>query len=133
MFTTTRRVTLRDADPAGVLFFARYLAFAHDAYEEFMAARGIDFARVIREGDYLVPVVHAESDHRRPLWAGDTTTIAVRVEEVKRRSFTMVYELRTSAGAVAAECRTTHTAVNKQTGRACPLPQEVLSALRAEG
>jgi YbgC/YbaW family acyl-CoA thioester hydrolase len=121
---------LHEADAAGVLFFARYLMFAHDADEEFMAAHGIDFAHVIREGAYVLPVVHAESDHRRPLWAGETATITVRVQEVKRRSFTLAYELRTPSGSLAAECRTTHAAVNKGTGRACPLPPEVLSVLR---
>ncbi len=129
MFSTTRRISLRDADAAGVLFFARYLALAHDAYEEFMISRGMNFRRQLEEGTFILPVIHAECDYRMPLWVGDETTIQLSVTEVKRRTFTVSYALHTPDGGCAAECKTMHAAVDKATRRAIPLPDIVVEAL----
>jgi 1,4-dihydroxy-2-naphthoyl-CoA hydrolase len=130
MFRTTKRITLRDTDAAGVLYFARYLAMAHDAYEEFMVSRGCDFRRHVTEGEYLVPVVHAQSNYHRPLWLGDMVTIQVNVAEINRRTFHIAYELYGPDEQVAASCKTIHVAVNKQTGRAIPLPSDLLAMLK---
>ena len=129
MFVTTKTILFSDADPAGVLFFARYLALAHDAYEEFMASRGMMFREQLEEKGLLLPVIHAESNHRLPLRLGDKTVIHVRVAEVTRRTFTIAYEFRTPDGEVAARCRTVHAAVDRQAGRAIRLPEHLTAAL----
>lgn len=129
MFETTKTITLRDADGAGVLFFARYLALAHDVYEEFMAIRGISFRRLIEDDDWILPVVHAESDHHKPLWMGDSVTVRLTVVEIGKRSVTLGYDFLTTQGDLAARCRTVHAAVDKRTGRAIPLPDELVAAL----
>lgn len=132
MFTTTRRITLRDADAAGVLFFARYLSLSHDAYEEFMASRGISFRAQITEGTFILPVVHAECDYRRPLWVGDEVRIEVSVAEVRSRSYTISYVLYTPDGLKSAACKTVHAVVDKETRKAIPVPKLVLDALGAD-
>lgn len=129
MFTTTRRITLRDADAAGVLFFARYLSLAHDAYEEFMASRGISFRVQITDGTFILPVVHAECDYRHPLWVGDETRVEVSVAEVRSRTYTIAYVLYTPDGHKAATCKTVHAVVDKESRKAIPLPRLVLDAL----
>ena len=132
MYSVKRTILLRDSDAAGVLFFARYLALAHDAYEAFMMERGIRFGHQVRKGRFIMPIVHAESDHRRPLWVGDCFTIQLYVAMVKRRAFTIHYEFRLETGELAATCKTTHVAVDKSSGRAIPLPREVLDVLQTE-
>lgn len=130
MYTVSRTISLRDSDAAGVLFFARYLALAHDAYEAFMTDQGVSFGHQVREGAFIMPIVHAESDHRRPLWVGDVFTINLHVAQIKSRAFTIHYEFRLLDGELAATCQTTHVAVNKATGRAIPLPQEIVEILQ---
>ena len=130
VFSTTRLITFRDADPAGVLFFARYLALAHDAYEEFLASRGVSFRSQLTEGLFILPIIHAECDYRRPLWIGDRATLRVTIVEIKRRTFTVAYELLTPEGKRAATCRTVHAAVDTATRRAIPLPSAILAALQ---
>jgi len=129
MFTTMRIITFREADGAGYLFFARYFALAHDAYEEFMASRGICFREMLEAEQILLPVVHAESDYVAPLRLGDRATIRLEVEEVKRRKFIVRYEFLTPDGSVAARCRTVHVAVDSAKGLAVPLPGALLRAL----
>ena len=120
---------LRDADPAGVLFFARYLALAHDAYEAFMDARGVSFGLLLREVNYIIPVVHAESDYRVPLWAGEKFQVRLWVHTIRRRSFAIAYELRRADGTLSCTAQTVHAVVDKTTRRAIPLPQKVRQAL----
>ena len=131
MFSYSTVVTLRDADAAGVLFFARYFAFAHDAYEAFLASRGFSIARMLNDEPFIVPVVHAEADYSSPLWVGDAVTIRLRVEEVRRRLFTIVCELQDPSGKVACSVRTKHAVVNKETKRAIALPEELAQALQS--
>jgi 1,4-dihydroxy-2-naphthoyl-CoA hydrolase len=125
-------ISLRDADAAGVLFFARYFALAHDAYEAFLDARGLSTGVILRERGYLLPVVHAEADYRAPLWVGDHAKIHVHVEEVRRRRFSMRFDLCGPDGGVSCVVRTVHVAVDKETKRSAPLAEEVLRALREE-
>jgi 1,4-dihydroxy-2-naphthoyl-CoA hydrolase len=131
MYVYRTTVTLRDADAAGVLFFARYLALAHDAYEAFMAEGGLSTARIIREESYVVPVVHAEADYKRPLQMGERVEIRLQVTQVRRRSFRIHYELCGEGGATACTAETHHVAVDKEKGKAVPLPERLADLLRA--
>ena len=130
MFETTKIITLRDADAAGVLFFARYLALAHDAYEELLAEKGIRLRAMIEQGDMILPIVHAESDYRLPLWLGDKAVIRIEVAEMGKRRMTLTYTFLTPDGEVAATCRTVHVAVDPATRRIIPLPEELRAICR---
>lgn len=132
MYTHTARITLRDADAAGVLFFGRYFALAHDAYEAFLDSHGLNIGHLMRTTDYLLPVVHAESDYRRPLLAGQKTAIHLRVVELRSRTLTVAYEFLNAEGELACRLRTVHCAVNVKTRRAVALPKEVVNALKPE-
>ncbi len=132
MFVYEKTVTLRDADAAGFLFFARHLAFAHEAYEVFLKSRGLGLAQLVRTVDFVVPVVHAESDYRLPLWLGETVSIHLKVEEVRKRRFAIAYELRNEAGKVACRVKTVHVAADKKTGKSIPLPELLLKALKPD-
>lgn len=131
MLDHTVRISLRDADAAGVLFFGRYFALAHDAYETFLDGHGLNLGRLLQEGRFVVPVVHAESDYRRPLRVGERVTIRLRVAEVRRRAFTVAYEFLDGSGESACSLRTVHVAVDLSTGRAAPLPDELRAVLEA--
>lgn len=123
MFAYTTAIRVRDTDAGGVLFFARYLALAHDAYEAFMDAHGVNVGRELLESDHFVAVVHTECEHRAPLWAGETVTIALAVERVRRRAFTLTYAFHKADGTLACRARTTHAVIDKAKRRAVPLPQ----------
>ena len=123
-------VSLRDADAAGVLFFARHQALAHDAYEIFLTRNGMNPGKIIAEGRYALPIVHVEADYRAPLHCGDGVVIEMRVAEVRTRSFTLEFSLSNSEGALASRVRTTHASVSLATRKAVPLPEELVRALR---
>ncbi|MFO7975713.1 MAG: thioesterase family protein [Candidatus Hydrogenedentota bacterium] len=132
MYTYTARITLRDADAAGVLFFGRYFALAHDAYEAFLDTHGLNIGHLIQTTDYILPVVHAESDYRRPLFVGQKATIHLRVVDLRSRTFTVCYEFLNAENDLACKVRTVHCAVKVKTRRAVALPKEVIKALKSE-
>jgi YbgC/YbaW family acyl-CoA thioester hydrolase len=132
MYTYATRITLRDADAAGVLFFGRYFALAHDAYEAFLDSHGLNVGNLIQTTDYIIPVVHAESDYRRALFVGQRATINLRVVDLRSRTFTIAYEFLNADGKLACTVRTVHCAVNVQTRKAVALPEKVVEALKPE-
>ncbi|MBN2311191.1 MAG: acyl-CoA thioesterase [Candidatus Hydrogenedentes bacterium] len=131
MFVHTTTVTMHDADAAGILFFARHFAFAHDAYEAFLASRSLGFARMLSDETYITPLVHAESDYKIPLHLGERVTVHLHVESIRKRKFCLRFELRNREDRVACEVRTTHVALDKGSRRAVPLPEELVHALEA--
>lgn len=80
-FSHTRIVRFADTDAAGVVFFARYLAICHEAYEEALAVAGLPLARFFADTGLIVPIAKSEASYLRPLVCGDR----LRIEVVPRR------------------------------------------------
>ncbi|MDZ7750767.1 MAG: thioesterase family protein [Gammaproteobacteria bacterium] len=130
MFSHPTVIQLHHTDAAGILFFGRLFMLAHDAYQAFMAAVGLDLRRILEEGEYLLPIVHAEADFKAPLRVGDTVDIRVTVERLGQGSFTLAYEFVGEAGVVVATARTVHAAMAPG-GSPMPLPA-VIRVIRGQ-
>jgi 1,4-dihydroxy-2-naphthoyl-CoA hydrolase len=123
------RVQLHDTDSAGRLFFAHLFRHAHDAYEAFMGRRGFPLDRLIREGEILLPLVHAEADYHRPLAHGDEVRVSVTVQEMRTRSFTIDYRFETRDGGLVATARTVHVRIRRDGSPGPGLPEPMRAAL----
>jgi len=128
----TTHIGLRDADAAGVLFFARYYTLAHAAYEAFMEERGIGFGSLFRAGTFMIPVVHSECDYRASLWVGEQVTVEMTVVDVRRRKFSLEFAIKNSEGRLAATVRTDHMVIDQETHKSIPLPEVLQMALRGK-
>ena len=122
MYTYRTAVKLHDTDAAGVLFFANYFRLAHEAYEAWMSAVGFDFFHLIHEADYLVLIVRAECDFRRPLRVGDGVTVRMTASGIGRSSFTLAYTVVDDDDRVVAQGATVHACVGKPGLNSVPLP-----------
>ncbi len=127
-FTHHVTVRLRETDAAGVVFFARYFDLLHTAFEAMLEARGLGVGAIIAEGDYALPIVHAECDYGRPLRAGDAVAIHIAAERVGKTSFTLRYTVE-RGGAAVSRAKTVHVCVDLATGRKRALPEPVTAAL----
>ena len=123
------RVPLHDIDAAGVMFYGHLFRHAHDAYERFMGEIGWPLDRLIRAGDALLPLVHAEADYRVPLRHGEAVTIVLCLSEVGRTSFTLSYRFVGEDGGLRALARTVHVHLLPGGGAAAPLPQDLAASL----
>lgn len=128
-FTYARTIRFADTDAAGVVFFPNYLAICHEAYEEALAAAGIELASFFRATDVLVPIARSEAEYLRPLRPGDKLTISVAPELLSPDSFAIRFEMhRTNpVSKLVARVRTEHVATSMAKRERVPLP----AALRA--
>jgi YbgC/YbaW family acyl-CoA thioester hydrolase len=129
MFTTSITVRLQHTDAAGVLFFGSYFTLLHEAYEGYLASRGIQIRHLIQDRPYALPIVHAEADFTKPVRVGEPVSITVAVEKIGNRSYTLIYELRDGAGDTVATARTVHATIHKDTQSSIPVPEEIRNAL----
>ncbi len=128
MPTINRRILLDDCDAAGVVFGPRIVALAHHAYEESLAAVGVDLAALIRAGELALPYVHLDCEFRAPLRHGDELRLAVTCEKIGTTSFTMAIEFFRAAES-CAKVRQTHVAIACATRAKTELPATIRAAL----
>ncbi len=125
-------IRLHDTDAAGRLFFAHLFRHAHDAYEALMSSLGFPLAALIREGETLLPLTHAQADYRRPMLHGDRVRVEVRVMEVRRRSFAIGYRFLGEQGETLASARTVHVLINNDPAALPPALHAALSTQLAD-
>lgn len=127
-FFYERTIHFPDTDAAGVVFFPNYLALCHEAYEEALAAAGIDVQAYFSDRDgIVVPVSRSEADYLRPLKVGDRVRVAVSPTRLGESAFAISYEL-TKLGSVdkrAARLRTEHVCIQVKTRERTPLPATI--------
>jgi len=128
MFEQHAEVKLSHTDAAGLLFFAEHFKFAHSTYETFMKSIDCSLGRIIRDSDFLLPIVHAEADYKGGLCLGDEFDIFLK-SEVGDSSFVLSYSFKDSDGNVSAEIKTVHVSVNKETKKKIPLSEKLRKGL----
>lgn len=131
MYTYQTSVKLHDTDAAGVLFFANYFRLTHEAYESFMASVGFDFYHIIHQAEYIVLIVHAECDFKRPLYVGNKVAVEIRAGNIGKTSFTLNYTVVDEPGNVVASGNSVHVCVDKPGFNSVVLPEGLRSALEA--
>lgn len=91
MFVYARPVRFEDVDAAGIVFFARYLNYCHEAMEAFFGPLQGGYVHLINERHIGLPAVHVEIDFKAPLRYGDEARIEVTIPHVGRSSTKLRY------------------------------------------
>jgi 1,4-dihydroxy-2-naphthoyl-CoA hydrolase len=119
---------LHDTDAAGIIFFANQFKIIHDAYEDLLEKFGWSFKKMLQGTDYFLPIVHAESDYKVPVFVGDKIAITVKVGHIGTTSFSFEYTLKRGKTLVGT-AKTVHVTINQKTRKKIPLPRAMRSAL----
>lgn len=127
-FSQSRTVLFQEVDAAGIVFFARFFDWFHDAYAGALAARGIHFEKVFADKVWGLPLVHAEADYQAPLVYAAPFTVDVEAVTVGDSSITVTYAIRNGA-TVHATGKTVHVTIDRKTFRSIPVPAELRAAL----
>lgn len=127
-FVYERTVRFQDIDAAGIVFFARFFEYFHDAYVEFLAGTAADLGDVLAAKAWAAPLVHAEADFVRALRFGDRIGVEVAASKRSSKSATVHYRVW-SGDDVAAVGRTVHVAVDTTTFESMALPSAFVEAL----
>lgn len=118
-------IPFQDIDAAGIVFFAHLFRYAHEAYEHFMSAHDHSLADILKNGEYLLPLVHAEADYRQPLRHNETITIELSVKKMGESSFTLQYHCLDSADKVLAVIETVHITLDASHKKPMPIPESL--------
>lgn len=130
MFTYKMSVRLHQTDAAGKLFFGHIFMIAHDVFQELLNRLGLGIASILKESDYIFPVVHAEADYQKPIFVDDTLTIQAQIERLGRSSFTIVYRFFNVNGDRVGVVEIVHVAIDKHTRKTIPLPATLKNAFQ---
>lgn len=129
MFTYHSKIKLFDTDAAGVLFFGNQFRIVEEAYEAFLDENGISIFDVIKNRDYLIPVVHADSDFLTPLTPGEKIKVEIKLGGQGNTSFTLDHRIFNERGNLAGEGKTVHVCVRKKDFKKIPVPVEIKDIL----
>lgn len=120
-----------DVDAARVVFFARFLNYAHEAMECFFDAAEGGYAGMVMARSIGFPAVRAEVSFHAPLRFGDVVDIDTTTARLGNRSATLRYRFRRQDGVLAAEVL--HTVVVSDLGpmRSMDMPADIRAVLTA--
>lgn len=125
MYTYQTKVKLHETDAAGILFFSNQFKIIHDAYESLLESIGFGFAELLSSQKFFLPIVHAESDFKMPLFVGDVLEIQVRVETIGTTSFCFAYQLFNVQKQLVGTAQTVHVTIDKKNRQKIPLPENM--------
>ncbi len=129
MFTYKTQIRLHDTDAAGILFFAHQFSIIHDAYEQLLEKLGFSFSTMLKERSYFLPIVHAESDYKSPLFVGDKITIRITVDTIGETSFSFLYSIHNQKNVLVGSAKTVHVTIDKKKRTKISLPKEIRTGL----
>jgi YbgC/YbaW family acyl-CoA thioester hydrolase len=131
VITFRRAVKFEDVDVARVVFFARFLAYAHEAMEHFFHDADGHYAGMVMDRGLGFPAVRAEVTYHAPLRYGDVVDIETTTARLGNRSATLRYRFRRQDGVLAAEVL--HTVVVSDLGpmKSRTMPEDVRRVLLA--
>ena len=126
---TEYRVPYADTDQMGVVYYGNYLTIFERARNELMRACGYTYRQCEAEG-WMLPVVHAEVNYRRPARYDDLLEVSAWCQSHKGVRLEIACEVRRKGEpTVLARGFTRHCFVSTETFRPIPPPERLLGAL----
>ena len=128
-FEVSRAVRFADCDPAGIVFFPRYLVMLHTLVEQWfddgLRVPYPDFIGARRLG---LPTVRLETDFTASSRHGDLLSLQLAVEKIGRSSLTLRHEFF-GAGELRLRARQVLVCTSLATHRSQALPDDVRAAI----
>ena len=127
-----RAVKFEEVDAANIVFFARFVTYAHEAMEHFFDPLDGGYAGLIMTRRIGLPAVHVEMSFSAPLHYGDGLSIETSVAKVGNRSAVLHYRMvRQRDGALAADVKHTVVTTDLRVLSSCDMPADVRALLEA--
>jgi 4-hydroxybenzoyl-CoA thioesterase len=139
-----RPIKFEEVDAANIVFFARFVTYAHEAMECFFGELDGGYAGLILGRRVGFPAVHVDIEFKAPARYGDVLAIETRVAKVGNRSAVLWYRMLHQGGGPDGEpsagspspsgrlaCELKHTIVTTdlRTLTSCDMPADVRALL----
>lgn len=126
MISYVRPIRFEDVDAAGIVFFARFLGFAHEAMEHFFDGLPSGYAHLIVGRRVGLPAVKVNMSFHAPAKYGDVLRIDTSTAHLGNRSATLRYRMfRERDGVFVAEVEHTVVTTNLDSLTSCVMPEDV--------
>jgi len=124
-----RAVKFEEVDAANIVFFARFVTYAHEAMEHFFGGLDGGYAGLILTRRVGFPAVHVDIDFKAPARYGDVLRIETRVARLGTRSAVLWYRMHHQDGRLACDLRHTVVTTDLRTLTSCDMPADVRALL----
>jgi 4-hydroxybenzoyl-CoA thioesterase len=132
IFTHRRRVHFGDSDAARIVYTPRFLEYAMEALEVFMAdVIGYDWYTINKEHGFGTPFVKIGMEIKAPLRPGDRVDISVLVDKVGGSSIHFRTIGTRGDGVVTFETRFVCVVADQEKVKAVPMPGPMRTRLEA--
>jgi 4-hydroxybenzoyl-CoA thioesterase len=130
-FRKAVKVRFSDTDPAGVMYFPRFLDVFHGVFEDFFDEElKMPYRWVLEDTRIGFPTVHCDVDYRGPMRFGETMVVELQVVKVGQKSFACVYKARVQGeDEVRVMARMVTATVNLDAFDPVPIPAPLRAAL----
>jgi acyl-CoA thioester hydrolase len=126
------RIYYEDTDCGGVVYYANYLKYFERARTDYLEARGLSVAGLMKAGRVFV-VVHAEVDYRTPARYGETLAIETMIPEMSPASITFTHVVRERDSRRLIVEGSARLAVIDGSGKVTRLDKVTVAALQSKG
>jgi 4-hydroxybenzoyl-CoA thioesterase len=130
MILHDRPVHFEDVDVAGIVFFARFFGYCHDAMERFFDEVEGGYVALVTQRKIGFPAVHASSDFKAPIRYGDVARIQGTVTKLGTTAVHFRFAMtRARDGADVATMNHVHVCSDLVTLTKLAFPADVRAAL----
>jgi YbgC/YbaW family acyl-CoA thioester hydrolase len=121
-----RPIRFDEVDPAGIVFFARFMNYAHEAMENFFASLEGGYPALIQGRKVGLPTVRLEADFLVPLRYGESLRIETSCTHLGNTSATLMHEMRNATSRdLCAVVRHVVVTVTLGVLKPCAMPADV--------
>lgn len=132
MIVYERPIRFEEVDVARIVFFGRYLNFAHEAMEHFFAGVDGGYAELVTRRGIGLPAVAVAMSFKSPTRYTDTLHIETSTKRLGSRSAVLRYRMRRARdGELACEIEHTVVTSNLEEMRSVDMPSDVRAVLLA--
>lgn len=132
MIPYARPIKFEDVDAAAIVFFARFLGYAHEAMEHFFSGLEGGYPELILHRRVGLPAVKVNMSFHAPARYGDVLRVETSTAHLGNKSATLRYRMfREHDGVLAAEVEHTIVTTNLATMTSCSMPDDVRAIFAA--
>lgn len=132
MMVYERPVRFEEVDGANIVFFARYVNYAHEAMEHFFSPIEGGYPELTMVRRVGFPAVHMDTRWIAPLAYGDVVRIETTIPRLGKRSFSLRYRM-TNVRTGSPVCEIVHDVVTCDlvAVRSIDMPADVRAQIEA--
>lgn len=130
MFTSTISIRVRygETDRMGYVYYGNYAEYLEVARVEALRELGITYKEMEDDG-VVLPVLDFHIKYIKPAFYDDMITIITKIPQLPSARLYFEYEMYNQSGTLLNKAETTLVFINRETGKPCAAPAEILSKM----